>query len=179
MGYRGRLIFPFVAELARLDLEGTAADPDGAGPMTTGFDDVLQAPLRVPDGTVDGATAETYLSPIKLRCQVEDESWEQLRMMRTGDAPASDVILVFHFKDLELLGYVDATTGDALAPRVGDKLVSIRRSPDDTLVQAVHDPPGLYCVEAQPRSYGLSGLRRNLLACTFRDRPRSSPTAGR
>ena len=35
---RGRLINPFLAELAQLDMAATAADPDGAGPLTSGYD---------------------------------------------------------------------------------------------------------------------------------------------
>jgi len=179
MGIRGRLIFPFIAEISQLDLSGTAADPDGAGALTSGYDDLLQAPVRVPDGTITGSTAEKYVTPTtKLKVQVEDQAWEALRMMRTGDSPNTEVVLVFHFRDLEAAGLVDATTGDALVPRKGDRLISIRRKADDSLVQAVSYPPGLYCIEAQPRSYGLTGLRRNLLVCTFRDRMTSAPAAG-
>jgi hypothetical protein len=174
-GYRGRLIWPFVARIARLDLEGTAADPDGAGALESGFDDVYREPVQVPDGTQTGTDARLELEAIDLRCQVEDQAWETLRMLRTGNATRLEVVLVFHFSQLEELGLVDATTGDALAPRVGDRLVAIHRYPGGELVQAVPTPPGLFCEEAQPRSYGLSGGARNLLVCTFRERTRGVP----
>lgn len=176
-GYRGRLIWPFLARIARLDLASTAADPDGAGALASGFDDVYREPVQVPDGTQTGRDARAELEPIDLDCQVEDEAWETLRMMRSGNATRLELTLVFHFAQLEALGLVDATTGDALAPRVGDRLVAIVDRATREITQAVPTPPGLYCEEAQPRSYGLSGGKRNLLVCTFRERTRSMPGA--
>lgn len=172
-GYRGRLIWPFVARLARLDPAGT----DAAVASDLGFDDVFREPAQVPDGTQTGTDARAELEALDLPCQIEDLAWEQLRMMRTGAASQLEVVLVFHYRDLELRGLVDATTGTALAPRVGDRLVSIHRSVDLSLVQQVPTPPGLYCIEAQPRSHGLSGLDRNLLVATFRERQATSERA--
>lgn len=170
-GYRGRLIWPFVARIARFDPEAT----DAAVPTDAGFDDVFREPRQIATpGVQQGVDARAELAPLDLACQVEDQAWEQLRMVRTGNNAQIEVVLVFHFENLELLGLVDGATGTALAPRVGDRLVSIHRSVDLALVQAVPTPPGLYCVEAQPRSHGLSGLQRNLLVCTFRERATGS-----
>lgn len=169
--YRGRLIWPFVARIARLDPAGT----DAAVSPDAGFDDVFREPRQVEaPGVQQGVDARAELTPLDLPCQVEDESWERLRMLRSGASSQLEVLLVFHYRDLELRGLVDAGTGTALAPAVGDRLVSIHRSPDLSIVQAVPTPPGLFCVEAQPRSFGLSGLSRNLLVCTFRERARGS-----
>lgn len=168
---RGRLIWPFIARIARIDPASIAADPDASGPLVSGYDEDFREPVRLPAATkVTGPSARAELAAIDLPVQVEDEAWEELRMMRTGDAATTRLTLVFHFKDLERLGYVDANTGDALVPRKGDRLVSIHHKRDGTLVQAVPTPPGLYCMEAQPRSHGLSSLRRNLLVCTFESR---------
>ena len=35
---RGRLINPFLAEIAQLDTAATAADPDATGPAVSGYD---------------------------------------------------------------------------------------------------------------------------------------------
>lgn len=35
---RGRLINPFLAEITQLDTVATAADPDGAGALVSGYD---------------------------------------------------------------------------------------------------------------------------------------------
>jgi hypothetical protein len=175
-GLRGRLIWPVVARFARLSLSGTAADPDGAGPLTTGYDPDFRAPVAVhAGGSQVGTPARAELADLDLDVQVEDQAWEALREMRTGDAERVEMSLVIHFRQLERLGLVDATTGDALAPRIGDRLKSLHRKGTLALIQAVPTPPGLYVVEAQPRSHGLSGGTRNLLVVTLRERATSSP----
>ena len=72
--------------------------------------------------------------------------------------------------DLERLGLVDSTTGDALV-RPNDRLAGLYDL-GGLLVQAVRTPPGLYVVQAQPRGFGLGRgrPRRNLLLVTFEAR---------
>ena len=91
-------------------------------------------------------------------------------MLASGNAPRSQLDLVFHFKDLERLGLVDPASGDALI-RPGDRLAAIYDKAGH-LVQAVRTPPGLYVTEARPIGFGLSMARprRNLLSVTFEDR---------
>ena len=173
MGYRGRLIFPFLARLSRLDTTATAADPDAAGPLTSGFDPVFREPRLVPaSGTQVGTDPRVYMAPIDLPCQVEDEVWAMLTQMRTGDSPRTEVTLVFHFADLEAGGYVDAATGQALVPCRGDRLDSIHIHPTGEIEASV-PAPGLYVTHSQPRSFGLGGKRKNLLVVTFRNRDTS------
>jgi hypothetical protein len=74
---------------------------------------------------------------------------------------------VFHFRDLERTGLVDAATGEARL-RINDRLVAIHTLHGE-LVQAIRTPPGLYATEVQPQSFGL-GLSRNLLLVTFDER---------
>ncbi|NMC71466.1 MAG: hypothetical protein GYA57_15560 [Myxococcales bacterium] len=104
---------------------------------------------------------------ILLPCQVEVGAFETLRQFASGNSPDSRVTLVFHFRDLERMGFVDPGTGDVLL-RVNDRLVAIRDLAG-ALVQAVRTPPGLYATEVQPASFGL-GLSRNLLLVTFEER---------
>src|SRR6185369_14803963 len=138
MGYRGRLIWPFVARFARLDTAATAADPDGAGPLASGYDPIFREPVQVPQsGSQDGQSARQELEDLDLTVQVEDQAWEQLREMRTGSINAIEMTLVVHFRELEDMGLIDAGTGDALAPRKGDRLKSIRHRSDLSLVQEV------------------------------------------
>jgi hypothetical protein len=177
MAYRGRLIFPFYARIGRLDLAGTAADPDGAGPEPSGFDEDFRAPVRMPlAGTQTGTSARKELPPLDLRCQVEDAAWEALQMMASGGSPRTEMTIVFHFQELERLKLVDQATGDALAPRKGDKLLSIHDK-RKTLVQAIPEP-GLFCREAAPRSFGLGAGARNLLVCVFEAREQSVRRSG-
>ncbi len=160
---RGRLINPFLAELARLDTVATAADPDGPGPLTSGYDPDFKETVVLPSP----GNARREQPPIRLPCQVEIGTFEALQQLASGASPNSKVVLVFHFRDLERVGLVDPATKDALL-RVNDRLVAIHDL-DGNLVQAIRTPPGLYATEVQPQSFGL-GLCRNLLLVTFEER---------
>lgn len=170
---RGSLIFRFLAEVHRLDSRALAEeDPDGAGPLTGGYDPDFREPVLV-DANDDGIAERLRREhpPVRVPCQVEPEVFEALRMTPNGNAPRSELALVFHFRDLERLGLVDAASGDALI-RVGDRLGALY-DVTGNLVQAIRTPPGLYVVEARPIGFGLHRVkpRRNLLLVTFADRP--------
>ncbi len=165
---RGRLINPFLAELARLDTVATAEDPDGAGPLASGYDRDFKETVIVPDTGWRGRDGRREKPLIQLPCQVEVSSFGELQELMTGMSPRSHLVLVFHFQDLERMNLVDPGTGDALL-RVDDRLVSIRDYHTGELVQAVRTPPGLYITEVQPQSFGI-GLRRNLLFAIFNER---------
>ncbi len=164
---RGRLINPFLAELAQLDTVATAADPDGAGPLASGYDPDFKETVLVPAGPGSGVDARKEKPPLRVPCQVEVGAFEALQQLATGTSPNSRVTLVFHFQDLERMGLVDLASGDALL-RVNDRLVAIHDLAGN-LVQRVRTPPGLYATEVQPQSFGL-GLARNLLLVTFDER---------
>ena len=163
---RGKIINPFLVEIARLDTVATAADPDGAGPLASGYDPDFKETVVLDDA---GARrdARREMPPVLVPCQVEVGAFETLRQLASGNSPDSRVTLVFHFRDLERMGLVAPASGDALL-RVNDRLVAIRDL-GGGLVQAVRTPPGLYATEVQPQSFGL-GRSRNLLLVTFDER---------
>jgi hypothetical protein len=170
---RGRLIFAFLAVVYRLDTLGTQqTDPDGPGPLTSGYDpDFKEGVLVDTDGSGVGQRVRAEHPPVQIPCQVEPAAFEALRMFPAGNAPRSAITLVMHFKDLEQLGLVDPATGDALV-RPGDRLGALLDR-NGALVQAIRTPPGLYVTEARIAGFGL-GLtrpRRNLLLVSFSDRP--------
>ena len=164
---RGRLINPFLAELAQLDTELTAADPDGPGPLMSGYDPDFKETVILATPTGRGIDSRKEKAPVRVPCQVEVGAYEAMQQLTAGNSPNSRLTLVFHFQDLERMGLVDAGSGDALI-RVNDRLVAIRAM-DGDLVQAVRTPPGLFATEVQPQSFGL-GLSRNLLMVTFEER---------
>lgn len=169
---RGKLIFPFLAELFRWDSAAMAVAPDAAGPLASGFDPDFKEPILV-DADGDGV-AEPFRRehpPVRVPCQVEPEAFQALRMATAGNTPKSSLDLVFHFRDLEWLGLVDPSTGDALI-RPSDRLGGLY-DVEGRLVQAVRTPPGLYVTEARPIGFGLCRRRprRNLLLVSFEDRP--------
>jgi hypothetical protein len=169
---RGKLIFPFLAELHRLDTVAMAGP--GPGSHASGYDADFREPVLM-DADDDGL-AEAFrreFSPVRVPCQVEPDAFESLRMTSSGNSPRTSFELVFHFRDLERLGLVDAATGDALI-RPSDRLGALY-DVTGALVQAVRTPPGLYVTEARPTGFGLHRRRprRNLLLVTFNDRPQA------
>lgn len=169
---RGRLIFKFSAELHRLDAEQVArADPDGPGPLQSGYDPDFHEPVRV-DADQDGVGDPIRLEhrPVRVPCQVEPEVLDELRMLPAGNSPTRQRELVFHFRDLERLGLVDVDTGVPLV-QPGDRLGALydRRG---ELVQSFTNPPGLFVTKTKSTGYGLNRARprRNLLLVTFADR---------
>ena len=167
---RGRLIFPFLADLRRLNTAAMAsAGPNGAD--FDGFDRDFKEPALVDrNGDGIGERERAELAPILVPCQVEPKVFEDFRMFASGDSPRSDLSLVFHFRDLERLGLVDPESGDALI-RPNDRLAGLCDLAGQ-LVQAIRTPPGLYVTQALPRGFGMGRIRpkRNLLLVTFEAR---------
>lgn len=163
MVYRGRLLFPFIARLARLDTSASTYDQDFR--TVTHSYPTGQAGARV--------STRAELPVVELSCQVEDSRWEVQRQTATGNAPDSEIILVFHFSELESKGLVDVASGDAMI-RTGDRLVDLRSSKTGALVQA-SAKPNLFVTEARPGGFGL-GLSRNLLIVSFAERSQGPTT---
>jgi hypothetical protein len=169
---RGSLIFAFLAELHRLDVGRTARPPG----LPSGMDEDFKEPVlldRDDDGI--GERIRNELPPVRVPCQVEPAVFEEERMYPAGTSPRSQMALVFHFKDLERLGLVDAATGEALI-RTGDRLAGIYDKAG-RLVQAIRTPPGLYATEVRPIGFGLhrAGPTRNLLLVQFDERRTAAP----
>ena len=167
---RGRLIFPFLAEVHRLDWTSSRLEP--------GFDpDFQEAALVDLDDDGIGERVRHEHPAIRVPCQVESKVFEELRMLASGHSPRARVDLVFHFRDLEKLGLVCPATGESRI-QVGDRLGAIHET-TGRLVQKVRTPPGLYVTESRPIGFGLGRRpKRNLLLVTFEDRQLGTQRAG-
>ncbi len=165
---RGRLVFRFLAEVHRLDTLATAT-------TTPGYDDDFKEPALLDTGDAIGARVRREHPPVLLPCQVESQSFDALQIFASGNVPASRVLLLCHFRDLERAGLVDPATGDALV-RVGDRLGALFDS-GGALVQRIRTPPGLYVTEARPIGFGLfmPRPRRNLLQLVLEERSTAAP----
>lgn len=166
MGYRGRLIFPFYCEISPLDIVASAADPDGAGTLTSGYDQDFRERVVLPTADRVGDTRRIEGAMYKIPGQFgSTDQFKRLQMASTGNLDGTGFTILFHFRDLENAGLVEVTTGTALI-KIGDRLNAIYEIGSGVLIQKVPD----MCVitEAQP----IFGLRstRNLLACTFKAR---------
>ena len=76
---RGRLINPFLAEIAQLDTVATSADPDGPGSGLSGYDSDFKETvvLESPGGGRTDARREK--PPLRVPCQVEVGAFEALQ----------------------------------------------------------------------------------------------------
>ena len=172
---RGRVIFPFLCTIAQLDTQATAADPDGAGQLTSGYDDDFRETVLLPASNAQGFTdARQEQAPLDLKCQIEPEMLDQLQMMLSGNSPKQGIMIVCHFADLEVAGLVDLNGQATL--RKGDRLVTIKTA-DGDFIQDIPTPPGLYLVDIRYGGYGI-GRSRNLLFLRFEERATSSASAG-
>lgn len=159
---RGRLIFQFLAEVQRVNTSLIQS----SGDYDPDFREVKKVDT---DSDGIGETKIQYHTSELIPCQIEPTSWEAVRRHSLGSDPDVEIVLIFHFRDLERMSLV-ATNGIALIHE-GDKLVSIKDK-FGTLVQTVREPPGLYVAEATPVSFGLNMAHphRNLLEVTFKSR---------
>ncbi len=174
---RGRLIYPFVAEIAPLDTAATEAI-DPPGPVSSGFDEDFRTVVKVSVGNEQVGTSQRQEGAlIQIEAQIDAEEFERLEMMLSGDSPNSRFRLILHFKELERLGFVDAD-GRATFKK-GDRLHRILDKKGN-LVQTIPNPPGLYVQQAMPRGWGLGGSnpKRNLLFLDFQERETSISGAG-
>jgi hypothetical protein len=170
---RGRLINPFLVEIAQLDTEATQADPDGdAGPRTSGYDEDFREPVAIIDSsdTSDGATSgvvHRVERQLWLPAQIEDRQFNDLQQFFSGANRNAALECVFHFKDLESLGLIDYDTG---LPTLNhnDRLCGIYDC-NKKLIQTIPNPPGLFAIQVSPMSFGI-GLARNLLLMSFEER---------
>lgn len=166
MSYRGRLIWPFLADIRRLDTSATAANTGGVPGVSSGYDPDYREPVKLP-GTGDGGpgiAARVEYPSLCIPCQVEIGSFDRRTQSSSGNIPKGRVTCVFHFRDLEEMGLVETATG-APVLRVSDRLAGIYTR-DDELVQT-HDEVPLFASEVQPSGFGLRGHLRNLLIIHF------------
>lgn len=165
---RGRLLQVFHAEIHRLDRALMIVAPPESG---LGFDPDFHEPVVVDhDGDGIGERRRLELPAVRIPCQVEPKTMDDVQMYAAGNSPRSKLQLVMHFRDLERLELVDPASGVArVVP--GDRLGALQTRGGE-LVQRFIDPPGLFVTEARPIGWGLHTTRprRNLLLVTFEDR---------
>ena len=157
------LIFPFRAQVFRLDVAETKA--------TGGYDSTFGETRVHRDAGGKRVTARKEMAPILVRAQIEDQTFDTLNALNAGQSPERTVQLVAHMRWLEQNNLIDPATGLARF-RVGDRLGAIYTD-REVLVHTITDPPGLYCTEVRPISYGLGG-KLNLLLLAFQARAQAT-----
>lgn len=166
---RGRTIFKFIARIALLDTEAMQRDPDGAGPLVSGYDEDFQEPVvikRNSDDRVGDVLRKESL--IEAPAQIDPRVFDAISQVLGGTSPNTDIELTFHFQNLEQLNLVDRDGIPKIS--IADRLDSIWTC-DGRLVQDI-PLPGLFVTQTRPAGWGLSlrNPQRNLLVVRFEDR---------
>jgi len=163
MGYRGRLIWPAQARIERLDTASTKENALAFQP--SGYDRIFREPVR----TADGTDSRVYMPAVAIPCQVRTEmaAFDRQFQMPGGRELEFRIMLTLHYKDLEVRGLIAPNGGCVFQP--SDRLDSIYTADGACLQRSFADAP-LFCTHVQDRSWGLSGLSRNLVMLYFNDR---------
>lgn len=171
---RGRLIFPFLVELGLLDTAATAADPDGAGPLASGYDDEFREPVSLAtSGSKPGVIHRVEVVQ-QFYAQIEDDVGDLVDMRASGNSPMNAIGLVFHYADLEAAGAVQMHSGKATIKAPGARLIAVRNPRTRQVIERYDSPPGYWATQAKSMGFGL-GPFRNLLFVLFEDRATSIP----
>jgi hypothetical protein len=161
---RGRLIFPFVLVIARLDVEAMVDDP---GP---GYDDDFREPVAEIGGN-SSIPVRREMAVIRLRAQIEPGAFEAMQMTGNGNVPIGSIPIYIHMGELERAGLIDENGRHTI--RAGDRLVRIENIRHE-VVMTIPDPPGLYFETITSTSFGLGSHRPNLIHATLVDRPQGA-----
>ncbi len=160
-GQAGRLIFPQIAIIYPLDTVTTDSDPDGAGPLTSGYDHDLGDVIPYDVGSPAVRTSSRReKSAIRVPVQVETDRYDDTQQVGQGNTLNREMTLVMHAADLKARGLIDADGIPTICR--GDRLAEIRHKKTNALIMSVTLPHGLYVEEVRPCSFGLSGGDRNL-----------------
>lgn len=154
---RGRLINKFVAVIRRLDTVATAAVVGG------GYDKEFDAVRVVGDGTQTGASSRREMAELRLPVQLDRDTWGRNQPGRGGRQVLADIVLVFHWPDLENGGLI-GTDGEPVL-KIGDRIDKI-----ETVMGAVEstfkNPPGMFFTGFDRAGHGqdpFGNPRTNLL----------------
>ena len=160
------------AVIHRLDPAATASfDPPGA--QTSGYDPDFHTPVIYSStATGDRTDSRKELTVVRVPCQVETFSFEQLRKLFPGNTPSSNMALVFSRIDLESLGLLDSATRKVKI-NVNDRVEKLeRRSSPGSTVHPIK-APGLFIFEIRPRSWGFGPDGHDLDVAFLDDRSRA------
>jgi len=149
MTFRVPLLWPVDAVIERVDPSDTEIyDPDG-NPVS-GYDHDFREPRFEQQDSLTVAKATLYLPAIRVPCQVEVPTYDELRMAAAGDNPLAKMALVLHRQQLEELDLLDPVTGNCIIRR-RDKLIAIEKDGRPALTP---EELPLYIYELRPASWG-------------------------
>lgn len=162
LGYRGRLLCPIKIGVARIDTATTEANTD--------FDSVFMTPKVKKTFGARGAREKgrREFVEVKLLAQSEIIDFNKMQQGPGGNVPDYRVSYIVHYKQLEDLGLIDATTQKPLIG-INDRIVAKYHNRSEALLRAFTNPE-IFVVAAVDAGEGFDG-RTNLLVLVTSDRP--------
>jgi hypothetical protein len=160
---RGRLHHTFFAEILMISNIETRKDPDGAGALTSGYDDDFDE-IMVFTGPKGREEARRDEHAILVECNIETDSWEAMQQYAQGNTPDTNIIMIVHRRELERKALINVERGEPII-RVNDKLVSIR----DRCQRVVYRPREPFYVTQVRPTFGI-GTTPDLFNFTLEDR---------
>jgi hypothetical protein len=107
--------------------------------------------------------------PVRVPCQVETLTAQELQQRSMGDVPLSNIRLVFHKKDLLKLKLLKERTNELLIKK-NDRISTIESSKEPGKITYHIDSPGLYIVQVEPGSFGFGTNGFDLFIIYLRER---------
>jgi hypothetical protein len=165
--FRVPLLFPSAVIISRLDIRKTrAVNPPGAQ-EAVGYDEDFREPIPYESA---GKLLDTrrYKPEVRVPCQVEVRTFEELNQVFGGDAPVTDKVFVLHNRDLLRLGLLETdccTTKIKKNDRIERDEVLGR--PGD-VSQAFAEPLFIYRID--PGSWGMGSSGQDLQIVYTTDR---------
>ena len=156
--FRVPLLFPSAIVVSRLSITETRRiDPDGAGPLTSGYDPDFREPYLYSDSEV-AKTTERWEVPIRIPCQVETMGFEELNKVFGGNAPNSRMVFILHNRTLASLDLLPRNSqcgyGSRILLNTGDRIDAIEKAGvPGYVIQSFQEP--LYIHRIDPASWGM------------------------
>jgi hypothetical protein len=141
-----------VAVIHRLDIRATR-DEDPPGEEREGYDPILRETIAYERVLGRREDTRQELAPCRIPCQIELATEERLNELGVGSDSVTNMIIVFHRKDLERLSLLD--TNREVVIKKGDRIDSLERygAPVGTRTKVFRNP-GLFVWEMRGASWG-------------------------
>ena len=180
MTFRVPLLFPSAIVLHRLDI-GATKRVNPPGDHEIGYDRTFREPISYEKAST-GKVKDTrrYLPEIRIPCQVEVKTFEEIKQQIQGDAPVMNMTFVLHHKNLKFLGLLNdddvqcvGSTGrqpSLVGIKTNDKITAIEKNGIPGMITQTFKEP-LYIIQVQPGSWGMGPLGHDLEILFVNNRP--------
>ena len=173
MPYRGRLLWPMVLHISRLDTASTESNTLGNADLVAGYDRIFREPVTDEEGN----DSRVYMGPVAVCAQVNSSQKgyaRKIKQLPGGRELQYNIRTVLHYQELETRGLL-TPSGDCIF-QPSDRLDAIYNKAGELLKDFSCNP--LFICHVRDAGWGLSGLTRNLVEIYWSDRRHGAPDMG-